>query len=246
MRIGAGTDQGKAREVNQDSFYISKFNDGSLDVGYCIVADGMGGHNAGEVASAFAVEFLKDYIDSRLKEYTAGSEIIDFLKEGVKEVNTEILKKSAESESFAGMGTTVIVCIINGGTLYAAHVGDSRLYLIHNGIIDKITTDHSMVEELLNSGTITREEAMKHPKKNIITRAVGGELTIKTDIFINSLVENDIILVCTDGLTNMIKEQEILKIIEEHYDLQFAVEELIRLANLRGGLDNITVIAIGL
>ncbi len=247
MRIGAGTDKGKAREVNQDCFYISGF-DGYSEINYFIIADGMGGHNAGEIASTFTVEFIREYIDSKITPDKSGAEITELLNEAIRQANSAIFKKSAEDEDFAGMGTTVIICVINisDGKLYTAHVGDSRLYLIHNGRINRITTDHSMVEELLSSGTITKEEAVKHPKKNVITRAVGGEITIKTDMFIDSVTENDIVLVCTDGLTNMLNEQEILGTISAHEDLQIAVNELIELANLQGGLDNITVIAIGL
>ncbi|MGE4282620.1 MAG: Stp1/IreP family PP2C-type Ser/Thr phosphatase [Clostridia bacterium] len=243
MRIGAFTDKGKARDINEDCFFVSEFN--LEDVfGYCIVADGMGGHNAGEIASSLAIEEIKKYIKDFYHPDMTDQQVIGIMNDSMSRANKTIYDKSLENQSYNGMGTTAIACIIYDKKIYIAHVGDSRAYLIHESSISQITTDHSMIEELINSGSITREEAQNHPQKNIITRALGGEENIPVDIHIQEYSEGDMIIMCTDGLSNMLTDLEILSVLKCRNHLQSAVEELISIANDRGGLDNITVVAL--
>ncbi len=245
VKIGAFTDKGKTREINEDNFFVSEFEDGS-GIRFCIIADGMGGHNAGEIASKIAIDEIQTYIKESYHEGMTDQQIIQMMQDSMKKANTVIYNKSLENEMYAGMGTTAILCFIQNHYLCVAHVGDSRAYLIRGNDMYQITTDHSMVEELVNSGSITREEAANHPQKNVITRALGGDKDTQVDIYIQEYMSNDIVLICTDGLTNMLTNSEILAVINSHNNLQLAVEELISIANDKGGLDNITVVAISL
>ena len=243
MKIGAYTDKGKIREINEDNFFVSDFSN-QLNGGFCIIADGMGGHNAGEVASRIAIEEIRAYILQYYQSNMSDKEIIEMLKSSMEKANEIIYNKAVENTDCSGMGTTCIICLMHHSYLYIAHVGDSRVYLIRDGDMVQITTDHSIVEELVNSGSITREEAQKHPQKNVITRALGGEKDVEIDIYIQECVRGDKFLICTDGLTNMLANDEILSVINSYNDLQLAVEKLIFLANDKGGLDNITAIVL--
>lgn len=241
--IGAFTDKGKTREVNEDNYFVSEFDNVSGN-GYCIIADGMGGHNAGEVASKIAIEVIKENIQRNYRKEAGDAEIFELLKKSMQMANEVIYKESLKNDTQSGMGTTAILCLVHHSQLYIAHVGDSRVYMVQNGTISQITTDHSIVEELINSGSITREEADNHPQKNVITRALGGEEHTEIDIYVQPLQDSDIILICTDGLTNMLSDSEILREIETYQDLQKVVEKLVRMANDKGGYDNITVVAL--
>lgn len=221
------TDRGKKREKNEDSVYA----DGTL----FIIADGMGGHNAGEVASRMATDIISERLKG-IKE-NRREEITD----AVAFANAEIYK-AAEGQ-FSGMGTTVDVCLFDGKSLHIGHVGDSRVYLLHDGELTKLTVDHSYVEMLLSKGEITREEADNYPMKNMITRAVGVSGGITTDYYEKSVSEGDILLLCTDGLTNAVSENDIKNILGSEKDIENAVKRLIDTANANGGPDNITVIA---
>ncbi len=243
MKIGAFTDRGKTRKINEDNFFISDFNLESGN-GYCIIADGMGGHNAGEVASKIAIEKMKNHIQERYSEDMEKSQIIAILKEMMQKANRSIYWQSLQNKTQAGMGTTAIFCLLHNSSMYIAHVGDSRVYLIRDNGMHQITVDHSIVAELVNSGSITREEAEHHPQKNVITRALGGEQDTQVDIYVQQLETGDIILICTDGLTNMVRDTEILSEMKKWDNLQITVEKLVRLANDKGGLDNITVVAV--
>jgi len=242
MMIGAFTDKGKTREHNEDSYYISDFS--ASGRGYCIVADGMGGHNAGEVASKIAIQEIKNNINHHYKEDMSEQQIEELLISSMKKANTVIFQKSLEEKKYSGMGTTAIVCLIHNNDVYIAHVGDSRAYLIRDNQIKQITVDHSVVEELIHNGSITREEAINHPQKHVITRALGCEEDIKVDIYKQKCKEKDILLICTDGLTNMLTDEEILQVIDNSPDMQRGVEKLVGLSNDKGGLDNITVVAL--
>ncbi|NLY43577.1 MAG: Stp1/IreP family PP2C-type Ser/Thr phosphatase [Clostridiaceae bacterium] len=245
MRLGAFTDKGRAREINEDNFFVSEPNEAS-GARFCIIADGMGGHNAGEVASKMAIDEMRESIRQLYRAGMSDSQIIEVLKESMWKANAAIYYRAFENKLCAGMGTTAIVCFVNDRNAYIAHVGDSRAYLIRDKTISQITTDHSVVEELINSGTITREEAVSHPQRHVITRALGADKDIDIDIYVHKYISNDIILICTDGLTNMLNDSEIFEIIDRNQDLQCAVEELVLMANNKGGLDNITAVAIGL
>ncbi len=247
IRLGAFTDKGKMREINEDNYYISGFDyEYQNENGYIIIADGMGGHNAGEVASQIAVDEIRKYISEKYQQAMTDEEIQNMIHESLVKANSVIFNRSNDNKQCTGMGTTAILCVIKSHRLYIAHVGDSRVYIIRNQILNQITTDHSIVEELVNSGSITREEAENHPQKNVITRALGAEEDIEIDIYLHNLEDKDIILLCTDGLTNMLTDEEIISEFSKDENIQLTIEKLVKMANDKGGLDNITAIALKL
>lgn len=237
LRTYAITDIGLRRQLNQDFIFVSETPVGNLP-NLFIVADGMGGHNAGDFASRYAVETIVNEIKSSDK-----SEPTDILKEAVVKANTYTIRKSEEDRKLAGMGTTVVIATFMGQTLEVANVGDSRLYLV-NDKIEQITTDHSLVEEMVRMGTLDRKMARTHPDKNIITRAIGAEDTVEADVFKLEINAGDMVLLCSDGLTNMVDDESILLILKSGGSLKEIAEELVRTANDNGGSDNISLILI--
>ncbi|MBS3994303.1 MAG: Stp1/IreP family PP2C-type Ser/Thr phosphatase [Alkaliphilus sp.] len=242
MEVGACSHIGKVRDTNEDAYYIS---DNELKL--FIIADGMGGHNAGEIASHIAIDTIKDYISKRIELFSMVSEdnIDNIIKEAIIRANQVIFTKSSEEINYQGMGTTLtVVLILSGNAIYIGHVGDSRAYLYHNDKFRQITQDHSLVGELLRNGSITENEARIHPKRNIITRALGTEHNIIVDLYKIEINNDDIIVLCTDGLSNVVDVEEIEDIIIRCHNIQEGCEHLVSLANERGGYDNITVVAI--
>ncbi len=239
MLIYAKTDIGKAREINQDFIYTSNNLE---DVQLCILADGMGGYKGGEVASTLATVAAKTYIENNFKQidYSNPEEIKELIKKAMEYANMEILEIAKGNEELEQMGTTLEICLKYGHKVYIGHIGDSRIYRIRKNIIRRITTDHSYVETLVKDGTITREEAFYHPKKNMLMKALGCIDKIEPDVTVKGFLEDDIILMCSDGLTNMIHEEEIYTIIKQ--DINNACDNLIKRANELGGYDNISVI----
>lgn len=231
------TDIGKKRKLNQDFVYTSEMPLGNLP-NIFIVADGMGGHNAGDYASKYTVETMEHHI--RESEETNPVRI---LEQAIEAANEVILKKSLEDESMNGMGTTVVAATLIGTKLQVGNVGDSRLYVVNDDIV-QITRDHSLVEEMIRMGGLEREAARNHPDKNIITRAVGVRETVEIDFFSIELKEGDTVLMCSDGLTNMLEDEEIRMILSGQRDIVEKAEELIKAANSNGGKDNIAVIII--
>lgn len=232
------TDIGVKRKMNQDFVYCEQNQVGSLPNLY-IVADGMGGHKAGDFASRFSVEKVVEYIQS--SKLTSP---IRLFEEGIKNANTLLLNKAKENPNLEGMGTTLVVATIVDDILYVGNIGDSRLYVIHDDI-KQITRDHSLVEEMVKNGELDKSEARFHPNKNIITRAIGASGDAIPDFFEVSLKEEDIILMCSDGLSNMIDDTEIFEIVTSRKDkIRSAVRDLIEKANEYGGKDNITVIVV--
>ena len=229
MKITASTDVGRVRKENQDSYYISEANQ------YSIIADGMGGHNGGEVASQMTISLMRAYIEKQKPKNQ--QQVIKMLKNGIEEVNQIIFGMARESEQLKGMGTTLIVCYMIGQSAVIVHVGDSRLYHISGQTIEQVTKDHSIVEQLVDQGSITREQAKTHPQKNMITRAIGTDWAVEADAFIINLLKDDKIVLCTDGLTNMVSEDDIHSLVTTEDP-----QQLVDLANARGGSDNITVI----
>ena len=223
--------------MNQDFVYASDQPVGHLQ-NLFIVADGMGGHNAGDFASRCAVETMVDYIEN-----TDETRPIRLLGEAVQAANRAVVEKASSDKSMAGMGTTLVACSIAEDCLYLVNIGDSRLYLLDEGI-EQITRDHSLVEEMVRAGQLAREDARTHPEKNVITRAVGIRSALKADFFDVALNPGDIILLCSDGLTNMVEDGEILTRVKEAKELETAARELVDLANRNGGTDNISVILI--
>ena len=232
------TDIGRKRKLNQDFVYTSEQPVGSLP-NLFIVADGMGGHNAGDYASKVTVETIVEKIKvSTEKERT------HIMEEAIVAANTLIRAKARESADLEGMGTTVVAATCEGNRLCVANVGDSRLYVANRKEIRQITKDHSWVAEMVRRGGLGKEEARNHPDKNIITRAIGADDTVKVDFFTVQLKEGDLILMCTDGLTNMLEDEEIRMILNGARDMVEKAEELVAAANDRGGRDNISVILI--
>ncbi len=236
MKISSATSVGKIRAVNEDSFFVSEIAENNTF--FAIVADGMGGHNAGEIASAKAVKIIKD----ELTDVSRPSK--DLLSEAIAYANNSIYKMSAASPDLYGMGTTVTACIAKGKTLTVAQVGDSRLYLIRDGKITQITKDHSLVEMLIQSGEITKEDAKNHPQKNVITRALGTNNFVETDIYELKLEKDDVILLCSDGLVNMVDDDKILSTVIQNKDFNTLSDILVKEAENAGGHDNITVVLI--
>lgn len=244
LKVGAFSDKGKVRQVNEDSCYIPE--DSSNGILLFIAADGMGGHRAGEIASKDAINCAVKYInDNYEKEINASKgNLINLINESILYANKCIFEKSLSNENLNGMGTTFSMALIYNESLYVGHIGDSRVYLYRKGNLYQLTRDHSYVEELVSSGTITREEAANHPQKNIITRALGTDEFVEIDIAIRKFYKNDKIILCTDGLTNMVSEDTLKQVVEEKIQPQEAAEKLVELANDAGGTDNITVIII--
>ncbi len=231
------TDIGRRRKLNQDTVYSCEHPLGNLN-NLFIVADGMGGHKAGDYASAYTVKAIE-----REVEVCEDKSPIKILREAITVANMEIYEKASTEPDFAGMGTTVVAATVSDDVLYVANVGDSRLYLIDKGIT-QVTKDHSLVAELVRKGSLDETQAKLHPDKNIITRAIGAAPSVEIDFFEVELSEGDIILMCTDGLTNMVDDDEILRIVRCGVDVPEMAENLIKMANHNGGKDNIGVVII--
>ena len=229
------TDIGRKRELNQDYVFTADCPVGKLPNLY-LVADGMGGHKAGGFASKYAVDTIVEKVNSS-KE----TEIFSILYQAIIEANYRIRKKAAEDDSMAGMGTTLVAATIIDDVLRVANVGDSRLYLINEGI-QQITIDHSYVEEMVRMGGINREQARNHKNKNIITRAIGAQPNVNPDFFEVNLKKGDQIFMCTDGVSNMLTDDEILSILKEEGTEEARIEKIVAMANEHGGRDNMGII----
>lgn len=240
MKVFSATDVGRKRKINQDYVFVSASPMGNLP-NLFVVADGMGGHNAGDYASSHAVETLVGEVIS-----DQNINAIKIIRHAVEAANTEILARARENISFYGMGTTLVLSTIVGHYIYVANVGDSRLYLIRDQI-RQVTVDHSLVQEMVYSGEIKAEEMRTHPEKNVITRAIGAEDLVEIDFFDVEIKPGDYILMCSDGLTNMVEDQRIEALIHsEDKSLEEKGQSLIDEANANGGKDNIAVILIEL
>ena len=240
MEVYAKTDIGLSRETNQDSFYIE--ND-VLPYKLYILADGMGGYTGGEIASSLAVNSVKTYINNNLKkeEYDK-EEIKQAIKEAIEYSNMMVNEKAMQDETLSEMGTTLDVVLLYKDRIFIGHVGDSRVYRIRKNIIRKLTNDHSYVQKLLKDGTITKEEAVNHPKRHMLVKAIGTNTFVDPDIVEKKFLPGDILLMCSDGLTNMVADVEIYSTIQnEAGDI---AQNLVNKANENGGRDNITVIVV--
>lgn len=200
------------------------------------------GYNGGEIASKLATETVREFIEKNIKENE--DDILGIIRKSMEYANMIVYEKSKENEELTGMGTTMEICLIIDDRLYIGHIGDSRIYRIRRGVMQKLTTDHSYVQELVKEGTITPKEAEHHPKKNMLMKALGCTPFAEPDVIERSIQPGDIIEMNTDGLTNMVQTKEIQKIVEEDSDK--IVDNLIKEANTAGGLDNITTIIIKL
>ncbi len=240
LKSAAVTDVGKQREINQDYIYRNDEAVGILPNLY-IVADGMGGHKAGDFASRLAVdEFI------RCVKQSDGRTIIGTIEAAISVINGIVYERSKEDESLDGMGTTFVGTVVNGNSAVVFNVGDSRMYRFpEDGNFVQISEDHSLVESMVKNGEIDRREAVHHPKKNVITRAIGVEESVTPDFFEIDLSPGDILLLCSDGLTNMVDEEKISDILKKkEISLEERAKMLVELANEKGGKDNISTILI--
>lgn len=238
MKTASLSDMGKRRQLNQDIIYSSVLPLGNLQ-NLFVVADGMGGHKAGDYASRYAVDTICEEV--RLSEET-NPEVI--LQSAIRKANGDIYALSGENRDLEGMGTTIVAATLYGSHMKVANVGDSRLYIINGKNITQITRDHSLVEEMIRMGGLDRKSARNHPNKNIITRAVGVTNMVTADFFDVELESRDVILMCSDGLSNMLEDEEIRMIICAQQSLSEKAKALVRAANNNGGKDNISLILI--
>ncbi len=237
LKSYAITDIGRKRKLNQDFIYFSEEPIGNLPNVF-IVADGMGGHNAGDFASRYAVETIVEEIAASFEKNP-----VAIMSKAIEKANARTRQKAYEDMSLSGMGTTIVIATFIAGHLEVANVGDSRLYVV-NDKITQVTVDHSLVEEMIRMGGIDRESARNHPDKNIITRAIGARDNVEADFFELELKAGDYVLLCSDGLTNMVDDEAIKRILNSGGSLKDRAEELVRMANYNGGKDNISVIII--
>ena len=239
MQIFSKTDRGRVRTDNQDAYFAGKITDDSV---FAVVCDGMGGANAGNVASELAVRHISEYV---IRSYRDGMDMTDTektLKNAIVSANISLYDKAVNNAELAGMGTTAVAAFVKDGTAVIAHVGDSRIYLV-NGEIKQLTRDHSVVQSLIESGKITPEDAKVHPRKNVITRALGAEENVAVDSDCLNLSNGDTLLLCSDGLTNFLDDKDILKVFKNN-DISAVAERLVEEANENGGGDNITVVTV--
>lgn len=240
------THVGRQRQHNEDSFLVA--DEGHL----YLVADGMGGHAAGEIASRIAVDSISEFILHTKEDDGTWPHAYDEhfrrttnrLMAAVRLANTRVLEAMRKDARLRGMGTTVVACLADDQFIAVAHVGDSRAYLIRDGQLSRLTNDHSWVFEQVQAGMLTEAEAEKHPLRNVITRALGGALSVNPDAAEVEAKSGDVVLLCSDGLTGMVPEDEILRLVTQTEDLDEACQQLIDTANERGGLDNVTAILV--
>ena len=236
----AKSDIGKAREMNQDAYYISE---PSSPIKLYLLADGMGGYKGGEIASNLAIKCARSYIENNFKDVAKDRDsLIQLVASSMEYANMVVYEKSKEDKELEGMGTTLEVCLIYNNKAYIGHVGDSRIYRVRKQFIRKLTQDHSYVQKLVKDGTITKEEAENHPKKNMLMKALGCNAFVEPDVSVKGFLRDDILLISSDGLTNMVKQEDIFEIAKGN--IEKAPIKLVDLANENGGLDNITVVVI--
>lgn len=238
MEFCAKTDRGRKRQMNQDCVFGCSEQLGTLPNLY-LLADGMGGHQAGDYASRYLVDELQKHL-----AIAAGAPVVRLLDQEIQVLSRELYEKAESHAELSGMGTTLVVCVIEGSTAVIGNVGDSRAYLVHRNHIQQITKDHSYVEEMVERGYMSRGSRDYLASRNIITRAVGIEPNVEVDFFEVDLEEGDLILLCSDGLTNMVDDGSIFHIVRDEASLSDKVETLIDVANINGGKDNIAVILI--
>lgn len=240
IKAYAKSDIGRVRDKNQDSFYIS---DSLSEVQLYMLADGMGGYNGGEIASQLAIQSAKNYIENNFKDIEKDRDsIIQLIGSSMEYANMIVFEKSKENKELEGMGTTLEICLIYNNKAFIGHVGDSRIYRIRKEFMRKLTQDHSYVQKLVKDGTITQEEATHHPQKNMLMKAIGCSAFVEPDVMVKGFLKDDIIIMTSDGLTNLVPSEEIFK--EAKNNIEQAPKELVEKANKNGGYDNITVVVI--
>jgi protein phosphatase len=234
------THVGRVRKNNEDCVRVVD------DLGLLIVADGMGGHSGGEIASALAAGSIIEYLRPRLTAATAPGEVEGLMAEAVERAGEAIRLRAAEDSRLQDMGTTLVLAICRGNQIHLGHMGDSRAYLVADGTLRRLTRDHSLVGEMIESGELTPRRARRHPLRNVITRSLGGRGVSKLDQQTLNWKAEDCLLLCSDGLTNMVEEDDLLKVIlRAGGELGQACRMLVEKANAKGGRDNISVILAG-
>lgn len=240
MTFSAKTDVGLKRKINQDYFDYGQLGDNACWLAVC---DGMGGMVAGNVASETAVKCLARSFGENLSSKSPPAFIRSFLEKSVASANAVVFDMADADNELRGMGTTVVAAVVVEGVCYVAHAGDSRLYKIQDGVLSQVTTDHSVVQTMVDSGQLTEEQAKIHPNKNIITRALGVRNDIDVDFTEFKVSNGDIIFLCSDGLTNCVDDEEILNVMKNN-DFSLTADILVDIANNNGGIDNITIVAV--
>lgn len=242
MKIVAKTDKGLVRENNQDAYAVGELPG---EVAWAVVCDGMGGAAGGNIASALAVKVISDKITSSYNEKMRDSSIKNLLDSAITAANIEVYDMAYSRPDLKGMGTTVVAVVVRDNVAHIAHAGDSRAYLVNKNGVEQITVDHSLVQNLVDRGEITKEEAEHHPNKNVITRALGVDKRIDVDFSEIDMQENETLVLCTDGLSNCVNNSEMAEDIKDGQYYAFA-DRLVKRANKNGGNDNITVVAIAI
>lgn len=240
LKVYSQSDTGLVRTSNEDACRCGVF---SPDAAWAVVCDGMGGVNGGNVASSIAVEKISETILAGYRGGMSGDDVRELIASAVSRANESVHEMAGSDTTLTGMGTTVVVVIISGAVIHVAHAGDSRAYLITDDAIHRLTTDHSVVQEMVDKGDLTEQQARNHPQKNIITRALGVEASLRIDYSETPAPKNCRLLICTDGLTNYVEEDRIFTLAKE-YGGKELTEKLIELAKSAGGGDNITAVVL--
>lgn len=240
MRYATATNKGLVRGNNEDFHAALAVGEDAVFV----IADGMGGHAVGELASRTAVEYVLSSLPRELEAAKSKKEIEDVLHLMVEKANVKVYLESLDKNENRGMGTTLTIAVIRDWRLYISHIGDCRVYLLHGSSLDRLTVDHTLVQELIETGTITEEEGRTHPKRHILVKSLGVNEYMSPDTYSFDITEGDLIMMCSDGLYGYVPETEIRSILRRHKDLDACAAQLITAANKAGGKDNITVILI--
>lgn len=239
VQICGASDPGRERHNNEDSIALDD------EAGFGIVADGMGGHNAGEVASGMAVAYISSELRSGLAQFDDHpdiEQIKDVLRESVAGANRAIYNMSQASSQYKGMGTTLVLAVLHAPKMIVCHLGDSRCYRVHDGAIEQITRDHSVIQEQVDAGLITIEQSLSAAMQNLVTRALGVAESVTPDIYVVDVAVGDLFLLCSDGLTDMVPENELTEILSQEIPLSNKVAQLIETANNHGGVDNVSAV----
>lgn len=240
MRYASATDKGIVRKNNED--FQAVLNAGQDTV--FVIADGMGGHAVGELASRTAVEYVLYALPRELESAKNKKDIEDILRLIIEKANVRVYLGSLDNKEFKGMGTTLTIAVLRDWRLYISHIGDCRVYLMHGSTLDRLTVDHTLVQELVDTGSITEEEALMHPKRHVLLKSLGVNEFMSPDTYSFDISEGDLILMCTDGLYGYVDETEIRTILRRHKNLDACAAQLVSAANRAGGKDNVTVILI--
>ena len=237
MEVWGLSDPGNVRPQNQDAYRIETFDRRSM---LCVVCDGMGGAKSGNIASALAIDVFVQEVEATRTSGMTDEQIGRMLKAGVKQANFSVYDQAMQFEDFEGMGTTLVAAYIEGNRAFVVNVGDSRAYLLNDNGVGRITMDHSLVQVMIQRGELTPEEARHYPGKNLITRAIGTEPVVECDLFRLQVERGDYILLCTDGLSNLVDEQEMLFEVVHGVNRQQCCQRLLEIAKSRGAPDNVT------